>query len=970
MTGYAIVKLLCFDLFFLAILVALAFLLAAGRRAAYAVLKRNFLGYFANPTGYVFLCLFVLLTSMAAFWPHDFFNDNIGSLAQLNEYFVYIMLFFIPAITMSIWAEERRQGTDELLLTLPADDFDIVMGKYAAAVAIFTTSLLFSQLSTFIVLLSLTLGEVDTGLFFVNYLGYWFIGLAMIAVGMVASFLTNNLTVGFILGALFNAPLAFAHYSDVISPNNMVANWLRNFSLLEQFDSFGRGVISSASLIFFLLTAAFGLYLCMVLIGRRHWSSGHNGQTMFLHYLARTLLIAVIVVAGSELLQNYDLFRFDATEGKVASLSPTTKQMVRDLQPERPIVIDGFLSEDMPESYAKIKFEVISLLKEFEATAKRAGVPMEVRINGDIEPSSEESELASEQFGIEPREVQVIERGVISDRNVLLGAAFRSGLEKVVVPFFEPGVPVEYQLIQAINTVSRPARKRLGVLRTDAQLNGGFSMQTMQVVDRQRIMEDLEKQYEIKEVDANSPIDVTQYDVLLAVQPSSLAPPQMENFVAAVESGLPTAIFEDPIPMAFNMVGTGEPKQSGNPMMGGGGPVPKGDIRQLWRTLQIDIPGTPSMTGGLNPDIVWQTFNPYPRLRNLREASDLWVFVRDENSSDDLLSENSPITAGLEELLFLSAGVVRPANGATFEMTPLVETTQTAGTVKFSDANIQTTEDYVRFERAKGEPTGQQTIAMMIRGQTPEPTAAPENNSDTEDAADGAESDGAAEDAAEPAKRPIQAVYVADADFMANVFVNLRNQPEVADGINFRMQNITFALNIIDVLAGELDYPAVRRHVPTYTTLRLVEAQAEAAREATAQEVNSFQQKYQEEVQAAETKVAESSKELNDELEKLRGNVASNEDLRRFQSRFQSFAVQQQRQQRALEVKRRTLENELNSNVAKLNAKTDREIREIQNQYKMLAVFIPPIPPLLVGIAVFVSRRLREREGISRNRLK
>jgi ABC-2 type transport system permease protein len=81
------------------------------------------------------------------------------------------MLFFIPAITMSIWAEERRQGTDELLLTLPADDFDIVMGKYVAAAAIYSVSLLFSQLSTFTVLALLTQGEIDTGLFFTNYNG-------------------------------------------------------------------------------------------------------------------------------------------------------------------------------------------------------------------------------------------------------------------------------------------------------------------------------------------------------------------------------------------------------------------------------------------------------------------------------------------------------------------------------------------------------------------------------------------------------------------------------------------------------------------------------------------------------------------------------------------------------------------------------------------------------------------------------
>ncbi len=484
----ALVKLLLLDIVFLAVMLALVVLLARGRRVAYAVLKRNFYGYFSNPTGYVFLCLFVLLTSMAAFWPHEFFSSNLGTLGQLNKWFTYIMMFFIPAITMSIWAEERRQGTDELLLTLPADDFDIVAGKYVAASAIYTVSLLFSQLSTFIVLALLTQGEIDTGLFFTNYIGYWFIGLAMISIGMVASFLTSNLTVGFILGALFNAPLAFAFKADTIAIRP-VAREIRNFSIQERFDDFGRGVLSLSGMSYFLLIAAFGVYLCMVLIGKRHWSGGRDGNAKLAHFLTRIALLGVLAYAGSMLFRNRDLLRLDATEMKVSSLSPVTTEMIRALGKDRDIVVDAFISDEVPEQFAKIKYQIISLLKEFESTAKSSGGSMQVRIYDSIIPSSDEEKMAEQQYGIVPQMISVRERGTYSDQPVLLGAAFRSGLQKVVIPFFEPGVPVEYELVRSLTTVSKPTRKKLGIIKTDAKLMGGMDMRSFQSQPPQPIVE-------------------------------------------------------------------------------------------------------------------------------------------------------------------------------------------------------------------------------------------------------------------------------------------------------------------------------------------------------------------------------------------------------------------------------------------------------------------------------------------------
>jgi hypothetical protein len=295
-----------------------------------AVFKRNFFSYFANPTGYVFICVFVFLSAVAAFWPDEFFNANLANLEQLNKYFPFIMLFFVPAITMSIWAEETRQGTDELLLTLPASDFDVVLGKYLAAISIYTVALLISLASNFVVLSQL--GRPDAGLYLCTHVGYWFLGLAMLAVGMVASFLTRNLTVAYILGALFNAPLVLMARIDIIPGlTHTVAAAVRQWSLGGQCQEFGRGMLGLSGILYFVSIAGIMLYVCMVLIGRRNWARGAEAAAQSGHFLVRALALAIIAVAVVVAVRNHDQ-RLDTTSEQLSSLSPYTIHLIKDLK--------------------------------------------------------------------------------------------------------------------------------------------------------------------------------------------------------------------------------------------------------------------------------------------------------------------------------------------------------------------------------------------------------------------------------------------------------------------------------------------------------------------------------------------------------------------------------------------------------------------------------------------------------------
>ena len=949
------------DLLFLVAMFVLMLPLGIWRQAAFAVMKRNFIGYFSNPTGYVFLCLFVLLTSFAAFWPHEFFTSNLANFDQLNKFLPYIMLIFIPAITMSIWAEEKRQGTDELLLTLPAKDFDIVIGKYFAAVLVFTVSLLFSQLSNFAVLLSMTDGNLDNLLLFSTYLGYWFVGIAMIAIGSVASFLTSNLTVGFIFGAAFNAPLAFFSNADVIFSSQKWIQRLFDWSLLERFEPFGRGLITASSICYFFGIVVIGIYLSMVLIGRRHWLGGRDGTSMLWHFVLRACFLFVMVVSAVLIVQHSNLnrARIDISDEKVSTLSPSTLKLLNRLsseteegQSQPPINVTAYVGNDIPAEFVRTKYDLVNLLREFDALG---GSRINVDLQQGVEPFSKQAVLASKRYGIRPQKFSTQSRGAKREAEVVLGLAVASGVERVVVPFLPYGTPVEYELMRSINTVSQDQRKTIGIVLTDALIHGavvpGPEGRAVQI-PMLKIVRELAKQYEVELVNASSEIDLwvsgdegepdqRRFAMLLAAQPSKMSQAEMSNLILAIQSGQPTAIFEDPFPNSFSfkrhVPGTFGPRVLGRP----GQPA---DIQNLWKALDIDTDRVSAGNGQYVPWVVWQpeSFNPYPKDKRLNQPE--LMIVKQGKSPTLAFHPTHPSTSGINELFFQYAGYVKPTATSELEFVPLVQVSG-AGRLRGDYAMPQVPESARASKRVLSE--SELVLACHIKGTKSEeqdPTAA-------------------------PSKDRTNVIYVADLDVLSDYFVDIRNQP-IRDGIEFFFQDMSFALNIVDSLAGDDTFLGLRNRRFRHVTLGKIETQKEKELQKVFELNNQYEIDFKIEVEKVQANARKKLRPLEEEIKNLedRRDARKSYDAAALAAKQGILKQQQQEQEQKLKMRVQELNNSLNEKKRQADLDAELAIQEIQRTYKLAAVVLPVIPPFLLGLFVFTRRRLREREGISKER--
>jgi len=230
----------------------------------WCVLKREWKGYFATPVAFVFIVIFLVLIGFFTFSSNlgQFFEREEASLASFFTWHPWIYLFLVPSVGMRLWSEERRQGTMELLLTMPVAPWHTILGKFLASWAFLSLALL---LTFPIIVTTAYLGEPDYGPIACGYIGSIFLAGGYLAVSSMTSALTRNQVISFILSVVICLFLVLAGYPPV---TDMLVNWapgwlvdtVTSFSVMTHFFSFQRGVLDARDIVFFLSLIGFCLF--------------------------------------------------------------------------------------------------------------------------------------------------------------------------------------------------------------------------------------------------------------------------------------------------------------------------------------------------------------------------------------------------------------------------------------------------------------------------------------------------------------------------------------------------------------------------------------------------------------------------------------------------------------------------------------------------------------------------------------
>ena len=234
----------------------------------YIILDRELKGYFRTPLASIFLLVFLALSSGMTFFLGRFFERDQADLTAFFSWHPWLFLILMPAIGMRLWAEERRSGTIELLITLPVTNTQLVVGKFLAS-WIFTLIALILTMPIWITVNYL--GEPDNHVILISYFGSWLMAGAFLALTSCLSALTKNQVIAFIISSISGFVLIMAGFNLVLSAvrswsPNWITETISSMSFLSHFSRIQMGVFDLSTLVFFISMIILCLWINVQLV--------------------------------------------------------------------------------------------------------------------------------------------------------------------------------------------------------------------------------------------------------------------------------------------------------------------------------------------------------------------------------------------------------------------------------------------------------------------------------------------------------------------------------------------------------------------------------------------------------------------------------------------------------------------------------------------------------------------------------
>ncbi|NLN94177.1 MAG: ABC transporter permease subunit [Candidatus Hydrogenedens sp.] len=530
-------------------------------RNTLSILRRDLGTYFTSPIGYIFIMVFV--TMSVGLYVTSFFLFPVADMRPYFENLPLLLCVFIPAVTMRIWAEERKENTWEMLLTFPMQAWELTIGKFLAALAFYAVTLL----ATFTVPMMLfSLGNPDGGVVMSGYFGTLLLGACFLALGILFSGFFKDQIVAFVVTLLscflffLLGTDFFASYIDsrIAGLGSMLADL---FGIFTHYQPLVRGVIDLSDVLFFVIWTVLFLTLNIIFIDGRNRP---RARTMFAVITAICLVIGMLF---NYLLAGSSIKRFDMTEDKIYTVSPSSKAILQEATSEIEVKLYITPRDKMPTAMRNMERDITDKLEELRlASGGRlnfATVYLEAAnaittgrdFNVPEEDKDNEEEAIEKRMldkGVEPFNVQAMSEDQVTNQLIYssIGIGYEAKAEEIIPQIMPNTLPdLEYQLVNTIYKLTRDEQPVVALVAPKEAVNIDPQMRQMLMQMGQPVPEtedpyiyleqvlQMEKyQVERVELTKEDPLP-EEYDTLAIINPRSLDERQRWEINRAVHSG-------------------------------------------------------------------------------------------------------------------------------------------------------------------------------------------------------------------------------------------------------------------------------------------------------------------------------------------------------------------------------------------------------------------------------------------------